>query len=442
MRMKLIEIVTDIVCKTLLDPKLLEKARRRKGAFTRNCGKLPFWTVMKLLMSNVKKSISAMLDDFFTQLRKEAGMSPDETIICSQQAFSKARAGIDHSIFKECFYRMLDFLCSPGSLEFHKRLGGLWGVQFIAIDGSKIPLPNRKQLLKLYGGMGRDASSPTAIASIAFDVLNERILDAQLESLSVDERTLAKRHMEAIKADERVNLLNSLFVFDRGYASEDLIKFIENDICTRYLFRLRDKFSCTIDALPVPETSDGIVDQKIELYEGVMVRVLRFYLPSGVLETLITNDFEHDKSMFKEYYFYRWPVEGEYRLIKEKTGLTCFRGYSENSILQEFWIAMLLTNLANVIKGEADGLIKYGHPKEAGLKHSYKTNMNELMGALSRHLPEYMDADTSDEKQAIIRHVINFLFHKPVVDKKGSGESYPRNEPRHVKNHYNVRFTH
>ena len=133
---------------------------------------------------------------------------------------------------------------------------------------------------------------------------------------------------------------------------------------------------------------------------------------------------------------------GGYRLIKEKTGLTRFRGYSENSILQEFWIAMLLTNLANVIKGEADGLIKYNHPEEAGLKHSYKANMNELMGALSRHFPEYMDADTSGEKQAIIRHILNFLLHKPVVDKKGSGESHPRNEARHVKNHYNVRTTH
>ena len=176
----------------------------------------------------------------------------------------------------------------------------LWGVQFIAIDGSKIPLPNRKQLRSKYGGMGKNASSPTAIASIAFDVLNERIIDAQFKPLSVDERSLAKRHMEAIKAESRVNLFYSMFVFDRGYASEDLITFIEKDIRTHYLFRLRDKFSNLIDALPTSEAGDGIIDQRIELYECVMVRVLRFYLPSGILETLITNDFEHDKSMFRE----------------------------------------------------------------------------------------------------------------------------------------------
>ena len=316
--MKLIELVADIVCNTLLDPRFLEKARRKKGAFTRNCGKLPFWTVMKMLMSNVKKTISAMLDDFFSHLSKQAGMAPDETTVCSQQAFSKARAGIDHSMFRECFYRVLDFLCSPASHDFHKRLGGLWGVQFIAIDGSKIPLPNRKQLYSKYGGMGKYASSPTAIASIAFDVLNERIIDAQFEPLNVDERTLAKRHMEAIKAESRVNLFYSMFVFDRGYAPEDLITFIEKDIRTHYLFRLRDKFSSLIDALPAPEAGDGIIDQRIKLYEGVMVRVLRFYLPGGILETLITNDLEHDKSMFREYYFYRWPVEGDIVLSRKK----------------------------------------------------------------------------------------------------------------------------
>ena len=75
--MKIIEIVTDIVCNTLLDPDLLEKARRRKGAFTRNCGKLPFWTVMKMLMSNVKRTVSSMLDEFFSKLRLQAGLSAE-----------------------------------------------------------------------------------------------------------------------------------------------------------------------------------------------------------------------------------------------------------------------------------------------------------------------------------------------------------------------------
>ena len=35
--MKLMEIVASIICNTLSDPQVLERARLRKGAFTRNC---------------------------------------------------------------------------------------------------------------------------------------------------------------------------------------------------------------------------------------------------------------------------------------------------------------------------------------------------------------------------------------------------------------------
>lgn len=250
--MKLIEIVADIICNTLSDPDVLDRARLRKGAFTRNCKKLPFWTMMELLIKNVKLSIPALLDDFFSGLRKEMGGSISKTVHCSQQAFSKARAGISHTIFQECFERVLDFLCAKESLDYHQRLGGVWGIQPVAVDGSKIPLPNRKALLQKYGSAGRGASSPTAMASIAYDVLNNRILDAQLEPMSVDERKLAVCHIDNIKRKSRTNLLYTMFIFDRGYASQKLISYIENDIHARYLFRLRAKFNNDIDALPTP----------------------------------------------------------------------------------------------------------------------------------------------------------------------------------------------
>ena len=166
--MKLIQILADIICNTLLDPEALDRSRSRKGAFTRNCGKLPYWTLIKLLLKNVKKTISASLDEFFNELRLMLGAPLSDTIKCSQQAFSKARSGIIHSIFKECFERMLDFLCSRESLDCHARFMGVWGRQIIAIDGSKIPLPNRKTLLEKYGSSGRGSSSPTAIASVTF----------------------------------------------------------------------------------------------------------------------------------------------------------------------------------------------------------------------------------------------------------------------------------
>lgn len=315
------------------------------------------------------------------------------------------------------------------------------GVQPVAIDGPKIPLPNRKALLEKYGSIGRGSSSPTAIASIAYDVLNDRILDAQLEPMSVDERTLAERHMGHIKNKRRTNLLYTMFIFDRGYASKKLISYIENDIHARYLFRLRSKFNHEIDALPAPSEKNKIIDQTITLYDGVRVRVLRFCLAGGTVETLITNDFALDKTVFQMLYFLRWPVEEEYKLIKEKVGLTNFGGYAEDSVKQEFWISMLLGNLAMLIKKEADGIIDETVNKKQN-KLKYQTNMNELVGCTSRHFQEYMEADTGAEKRAVIKYIIGFAISTRVCDKKGSGESHPRKNPRQVKHHYNNKATH
>ncbi len=90
--MNIIQTLLDVICNTLLDPCVLENARTRKGAFTRNNGKLPYWTLMKLFLKNVKLTISASLDEFFTELRYKMGLPISETVLCSQQAFSKARS--------------------------------------------------------------------------------------------------------------------------------------------------------------------------------------------------------------------------------------------------------------------------------------------------------------------------------------------------------------
>ena len=440
--MKYAQIVSDIICNTLLDPDVLQRARRRKGAFTRNCGKLPFWAVMKLLISNVKRTISAVLDEFFSNLAKASGIPLEETRQCSQQAFSKARAGIDHTIFKECFDRVIRFLCGPASHKYLHRLACGWDIIPIGIDGSKIPLPNRKNLLDGYGGMGQDASSPTAIASIAYDSLNDIILDAQFEPLSVDERTLAKRHMLSIKSGCLTDLGHAMFVFDRGYASADMFEFIQDKVGARFLFRLRANFNKRIDAIPEPGDPEAIVDERVTLDTGFKLRVIKLALSSGIVETLVTNDFTQDKELFRRLYFLRWPCEEEYKLVKQKIGLTSFRGYSENSILQEFWISMLMANLTGVFRKEADGVIKQEQLSKPGNRHSYKCNNNELIGCISRHFQEYMDAETSAEKMSVIRYILKFAISHKVVDKKGTGESSPRPKPRDCKNHYNVKNTH
>ena len=57
-----------------------------------------------------------------------------------------------------------------------------------------------------------NGDSSTALAGIGYDVLNDLVLDAHLEPLSVGKRN---RYMEAVKSKSRADLFNTIFVFDR-----------------------------------------------------------------------------------------------------------------------------------------------------------------------------------------------------------------------------------
>jgi hypothetical protein len=68
----------------------------------------------------------------------------------------------------------------------------------VAIDGSKIQLSDDKRLLEKFGGTGHGASAPTAQASLAYDMLNDIIVDAEIEPLAIGEHELAARHMNRV----------------------------------------------------------------------------------------------------------------------------------------------------------------------------------------------------------------------------------------------------
>ena len=275
--MSIVKAILDIICTTLMDPLLLDAARRREGAFTRKSRKLSFLNVVKILLSKKQRTYAAVLDEFFKDIRLRLNMPLEETDSCSSAALCKARAGFDHSIFQTCFERVTDYICKNG-MKHKEPIEGVVGyaIRLIAIDGSIIPLPNRKKLLHRFGGLGSDVSSPTALASIAYDTVNGCIMDAILDPLDKGEREMAIQHLKAIKEKELVDFQETMVLFDRGYASEELIRYLNETVRTRFLFRLRSKFNNKIEDISNPSCQDEIVDRTIKLYEGITVRVIKF----------------------------------------------------------------------------------------------------------------------------------------------------------------------
>ena len=311
----------------------LEESRFKPQYFTRK-RILPFEDLLRYLLSMHKTSSQSALNKFL----ERRGMT------MSQQALSKARSKFDHSPFLKLFNGVRDAFYGaeflPTLRKFHDKF-------LVAIDGSETPLPNLPALLEKFGGTGVKASSPTARMSIAYDVLNDFIIDAAFSPLTVSERDHAKDHIENV--GKIIDLKDTIFIMDRGYPSRELIELLSKK--SYYLFRLRAKFSTGIGALPLGS-------HIITMYDDVNVRIVKFTLPSGEVETLMSNLFDLDESEFKDLYFKRWRIEVKYDVVKNKLKLPCFGGFSENVIMQDFWISMYLANMAAIAKNEADEKIK------------------------------------------------------------------------------------
>lgn len=391
----------------------LNESRLKPQYFTRK-RKLPFYALLKFLLSMHKTSTQSALGKFLER----------KGIIMSQQALSKARSKFDHTPFLKLFNGIRNAFYSS---EYIDKLHKFNGKFLIAIDGSDTALPNLPSLLKKFGGTGAKASSPTARMSIAYDILNDFIMEANFSPLSVSERDHAKNHIEQV--GKMVDLKDSVFIMDRGYASQELIELLSEK--SSYLFRLRTKFSTEIDAL-------SLGSHTITMYDDVKVRIVKFTLPSGEIETLLTNLFDLDESEFKDLYFKRWRIEVKYDVVKNKLEMPCFSGFSENVIMQDFWISMYLANMAAIAKNEADEKIKEERLDKDN-KYEYEANVNTLIGSMRDRLADAVFTRNPNQRQKKLERII-LEIQKSVVPIRPDDGNTPRLEkPRKVKYHHNKR---
>lgn len=266
LKMKLIETLTQSTDKIICNADFKNFARKRPNYFTR-VRKMPFEDVITFMLFHLKSSIPTALRRFFHARGSKIHMT--------QQSLCEAKEKIKFEAFRYLFIKTMEVILQHRTEKWN-------GHRIFAVDGTKITLPADKKLLKHFGGTGRNASSPTAQASTMFDVLNDTIVDAQIAPISTDERTLALKHLDSIQhlcSNDR-----NLVVYDRGYPSFELIQELESKNFF-YLMRVKRKFSAKIDE---QTASDGIVDLEKDGCR-IRARVLKFALPSGQIETLITN---------------------------------------------------------------------------------------------------------------------------------------------------------
>ena len=412
--MKLSQLLALRIKEAIFGDSFRDMARKNPEDFTRD-RKMPLEGLIIYMITALKCSTASSLRRFFTTLCV--------AVTIKQQSYSTARSKVRVEAIEHLYKITASTMTEKCKNKWH-------GYRIYAIDGTKIALPTDKKLLEFYGGLGKNNTAPTAQGSILYDVLNDIVADAAIAPLSVDERTLAKRHFNACAA------LNpdgkKLIIFDRGYASFELIEILER-MGISYVFRVKRAFNKDIDAQSKP---DGYVSLKQD-DKRIHVRVIKFTLDSGEEEMLVTNitDKRLGKNAFKKLYFMRWPVETKYDIVKNKLQLENFNTRTIEGIQQDFYATMLLSNFAASVAIDVQDEIEEKR-KDKGNKYQYKVNMNELIGILKDRLVLALIQDDIDVQANIIDSILEEIKGNVIPIKPN--RSVPRNKsPRKAKFHYN-----
>ena len=351
----------------------------------------------------------------------------------SKQAVSRARQGIRPSLFQELFNVSVD-LFSRNTIP-----GKLWRgkERVFAVDGSKIQVPNSSSNFSKFGEMfsklNPEKRWSMALASVIYDVTNDYICHGLLRPFLSSERSAAIDHCEAL---ETTGILKgSVLVFDRGYYSEAMFRYFSQNgyYC---VMRLKENInlskSCKGDTTSVLIFDD---DDKTQP-ESIPVRVLAIDLGNGTTEYLATNIFskEYVQSDFKELYFLRWGLELKYGELKNQLLLEEFNGATSVSIEQEFYINLLYSNLASLVKTSADSEIQKS--SKPGNKYRYQANRAYIIGRLKDiFVPVLCRSIADSEIETLFRRAARFRSQiQP-------GRSTPRKHIKRERTHFNNRKT-
>lgn len=390
----------------------LEK-HRIGNAFTRS-GKLSFSNLIYYILQSVHKSISINYSNFLDSF--SSGMPP----FVSKQAISKARQGISHKAFVELFRLSVEHFYDQ-STDLRK-----WnGFHIYAVDGSTIQIPESEENRKIFGGNSNNTEkiSPLASASILYDVMNDILVDVSFHTYRYNERESAKVHMNFLP-----DLPNSIVVFDRGYPSEDMFRFLNS---RGILFLMR-----------VPKTFKKVIFEKEDVLftypscrdkEPLRLRSLHFLLEDGSTEYLVTNLLPEQMSSaeFLQLYRLRWGVESKYRELKNRLEIECFNSIKPVSVLQEFFAAIYLSNLAAIIKRKSDSRII----SSSDNKHKYQSNRSFILSRIKHHIILLLKSSESICRETISRIIEEACSVLSIVRPNRKFGRYKKNTRRRYYNH-------
>jgi len=385
----------------------VETYKVRSSDFTRR-RKQSFTSTALFLINLSTKSLSLEIENFVKLFNIQLNLKA-----FTKSAFVQYRKKIKPELFKDLSRAIVNEFYSDNELGVK-----LWmGFRLLAVDGSRLTLPHTKNLKDIYGQTKNKSNNGVVQArlSVLYDVINNYVIDGILSPLKTGEGKLAIQHLIHVKE-------NDLVIYDRGYPSFNLI-YEHLKQKTDFVIRAKVGFSnitrefiesgkTTQIVTIYPGQHKSLIGKEYTKNSTVKVRLVRVELPEGKIELLITsllNSKKYKTKIFKELYLKRWGVELFYDEFKNKLKVEYFSGYSNQSILQDFYAALFISNVQTLLVSELTDEI---NEQTKGNKYNYKVNNNLSYGFLKDRIVTLFFS--KNEMEDTIRE-LKILFKKHLV---------------------------
>jgi hypothetical protein len=378
---KIISELKNFVTQVIHQEDVLDLFRKSGKDFTRN-RKLPFDRLVLLIAKLCKKTLSIELEGFFQELGEDQS--------CSVSAFTQQRIKLKASFFywwNQVLWKSYYHYSGENSHRWN-------GLRIIAADGSNISLLNTPALSRHFGGQSNSHGSFTQAKTFYYyDVLNELVLFPRIEPYRYGEVQMAYEGIHQLSPD-------MLVIYDRYFCSykmfalhlwaEQQIPFVirgnENQNMVKK-FIASGKRSDIVQLTPSAAAIAGLKESgyMITRETTVAVRLIRVELEKTI-EVLVTNLSESDgysDDQFKALYFLRWGVETNISIQKNIMQLESFSGLTVESVEQDFYATVFMTNLHSVLIKDAQSTVNQISQNK---KYPMKVNRNKSFGKLKSSL--------------------------------------------------------
>ena len=386
-------------------------------AFTR-VRRLTFERVLVMVLRNSVKSLQNVVNEAMSWL----GVGP-----VTASAYSQARYKLKHTAFIELNRKaVVETVYGDGDYQ------TFWGFRVVAVDGSKIALPDSDEVCEAFGTIayagGKTAEiageRPYALASVLYDVLNRVALDAVLGIARAYEVDLAVAQLAHTRPGD-------LLLLDRNYPAYRMLAELvrrgrefaarcsaASFAQARRMLKGEGPDSLVATLTPCAEQAPAI--KALGLPAAIRVRFVRVRLATGEFEVLVTSlldEAKYPSEGFLELYGLRWGVESFYGLLKTRLELENFTGTGAEAVRQDFHATVYLSGLESILTAPAQAKLdakEVRHPQTVNRAVSFNAIKNEALALLLGGLAT----------GPLLEKLTALFLTNPCLDRKG------RNPPR------------